>query len=200
MNFIGNNKKFILFIFIAVAGTLFLMQEKTYANDFYKKYTKKTNIEMQKFELSEDLKAVAYSYLQDKKLPKTYRNTMYDCLGFSIYNNDPSALLQETLNECELDYTKKNGQAIYYNQAWLMRDVSKWDGSYILLERIIKKHIKEKASYKMKKVSFTMNFEDKRPHMFVSIDYKAANLGGRMYDKTMSVRVDAKTKELYDLK
>ena len=81
-----------------------------------------------------------------------------------------------------------------------MRDFSKWDGSYILLERIIKKHIKEKASYTMRNMSYKMVFEDKRPHMFVSITYTAANLGGRIYERTMSVKVDAKTKELFDLK
>ena len=125
---------------------------------------------------------------------------MYDCLGYSIYNSSPEATVQDSLLACEQDYVQENAKATYFNQAWLMRDFSRWDGSYVLLERIIKKHIKEKSSYTMKNVSYSMHFEDERPHMFVSIDYRAANLGGRISDRTMSVKVDAKTKELYELK
>lgn len=200
MNFLLNNKKSLVFIFISIVGILFLMQEKTYDNDLYKEYTKKTNKEMQKFELSEELKAIAYSYTQDQNLPEDYRNTMYDCLGYSIYNTQDDTFLETTLKECKEDYHSKNGQANYYNHAWLMRDFSRWDGSYLLLEHIIKKHIKEKASYTMTKVTHKMFFDDERPHMFVSIEYRAANLGGRISDREMSVRVDAKTKELYNLR
>ena len=200
MNFLLNNKKSLFIIFIAIVGMFFLMQEKQYDNNLYKQYLNKTNIQMQKFELSEELKGIAYSYVQDKNMSENYKNTMYDCLGYSIYNNDSNKTLQDSLHSCQVDYVQKDAKALYYNQAWLMRDFSKWDGSYILLERIIKKHVKEKASYTMTSISHSMHFEDQRPHMFVSIEYRAANLGGRISDRTMSIKVDAKTKELYDLK
>ena len=200
MNFLQNNKRFLFFILLALLGTFFLMQEKQYDNDFYKEYIHNTNKEMQKFEFREQLKGIAYSYTQEHTISQSYKNTFYDCLGYFIYNNKPDTTLGTTLELCKNDYLNKGVSALYYNQAWLMRDFSKWDGSYILLERIIKKHIKEKASYTMHNISYTMVFEDKRPHMFVSIDYTAANLGGRIYERTMSVKVDAKTKELFDLK
>ncbi|MDQ7044691.1 MAG: hypothetical protein Q9M32_02070 [Sulfurimonas sp.] len=200
MNFLLSNKKSVILILIAILGTVFLMQEKQYDNDFYKSYLDKKNKEMQDFDLSEKLIAIAYSYSQDNNLSKIYRNTMYDCLGSSIYKGKENSLLSSTLQACKEDYINLDKKAIYYNQAWLMRDFSQWDGSYILLERIIKKHIKAKESYKMRSVSHKMVFEDKRPHMYVQIDYTAANLGGRMYEKSMSIKVDAKTKELYDLR
>ena len=52
----------------------------------------------------------------------------------------------------------------------------------------------------MIKTTHTMHFTEERPHMFVSINFRAANLGGYMLDRTMSGKVDAKTKELYDVK
>lgn len=200
MNILRENKKFIFFILLAIIGTVFLMQEKTYENDFYKIYSSKTNKKMQEFELSEQLRGIAYSYAQDNNIAPTYKNTMYDCLGYTIYNSPKNSTLNDSLKTCKNDYTQQNAKAEYYNHAWLMRDFSRWDGSYILLESIIKKHIKEKSSYKMLNVSHAMFFDAQRPHMFVSIDYKAANLGGRIYERTMSVKVDAKTKELFDLK
>jgi hypothetical protein len=200
MNFLLANKKSIFFILLAIIGTIVLMQEKYYANDLYKKYLTQTNLEMQEFDFNEKLKGIAYSYAQDNNISDTYKNTLYDCLGYAIYNTDSSQHIKDTLAECKKDYITQNAKAIYYNQAWLMRDFSKWDGSYILLERIIKKHVKEKASYKMTRISHAMFFEDKRPYMFVSIEYRAANLGGRISDREMSVKVDAKTKELFDLR
>jgi len=199
MNFLLDNKKSIFIILIGIIGIFFLMQEKQYDNNFYQQYLDKTNTQMQKFELSEQLQGIAYSFVQDQNISQTYKNTMYDCIGYAIYNNNPQNTLEDSLHSCKEDYIQKGATALYYNQAWLMRDFSRWDGSYVLLERIIKKHIKEKASYTMIKTSHSMHFNDERPHMFVSIDYKAANLGGRISERTMSVKVDAKTKELYDL-
>ncbi|MDF1874129.1 hypothetical protein JHD48_00115 [Sulfurimonas sp. SAG-AH-194-I05] len=155
---------------------------------------------MQVFERNEKIKDISYSFAQDNAISPKHRDVIYNCLGYLIYNAKEDASVQNSLTQCKNDYHSKDTSFTYYNQSWLMRDFSRWDGSYVPLERIIKKHIKEKRSYKFKKVNYKMMFDDTRPHMFVSIDFRAANLGGMMMDRTMSIKVDAQTKELFDLK
>ncbi len=170
---------------------------KTYSNNLYKEYTSKTNKEMQT--LGKELQGIAYSFAQDNKMIETYKNTMYDCIGYSIYNTDETASFNTTLQTCKNDYDKGKTM-IYFNHAWLVKDFSRWNASYLPLERIIQKHLKQAKSYEHLKTTHTMNFTDKRPHMFVSIDFRGANIDGYMLNRTMEVRVDARTKVLYDLK
>ena len=81
-----------------------------------------------------------------------------------------------------------------------MRGFNPWNGSYGPLQKIIQKTIKEPKSYEMLKTTYTMNFTDARPHMFVSIDFRGANINGYMLTRNISAKVDAKTKEIYDIK
>ena len=171
---------------------------KYYSNDFYKEYENKTNKEMQS--LYDELEGIAFSFVQDTKINEEYKATMHDCIGFLIYKNDENKLLKSTLEECNNDYKNKDSNIVYYNEAWLRKDFSHWNGSYLPLERIIQKHIKENKSYEHLKTTASIHFLDERPHMFVSIDFRAANMTGYMLNRTMEAKIDAKTKEVYDLK
>lgn len=192
------NKKQFIFIVLAILAYFFFTREKTYDNDEYKKYQTKTNKEMQ--DLKKELKGIAYSFSQDNKISDAYRDTMYDCFGYLIYKKEENGSFNDSMNICKKEYIIKNEQAIYYNEAWLREEFSHWNGTYIPLERIIQKHLKESKSYEHLKTTTTMYFTDERPHMFVSINFRGANINGYILDRTMEVKVDAKTKELYDLK
>jgi len=197
MNTIRENKKLFIFIAFTIMIIVYINLPKTYNNDLYKEYTSKTNKEMQS--LGKELLGIAYSFAQDTKMLETSKSAMYDCIGSTIYNADENASFQSTLQICKNDYDN-NKSSSYFNHAWLVKDFSHWNGSYLPLERIIQKHLKESKSYEHLKTTHTMHFTDTRPHMFVSIDFRGANIGGYMLDRTMEVKVDAKTKELYDLK
>lgn len=194
---IRENKILYSIIALVILLIVVINLPKTYSNDLYKEYTAKTNKEMKS--LGKELQGIAYSFTQDKKVLDTYKNTMYDCIGYTIYNTDEEASFNTSLQTCKNDYDQGRTE-IYFNHVWLVQDFSHWNGSYLPLERIIQKGIKEPKSYEHLKTTHTMHFEDERPHMFVSIDFRAANIGGYMLNRTMSVKVDAKTKELYDLK
>ena len=198
MKIIMENKKQFIFIVLAILAYFFFTREKIYDNDEYKKYQTKTNKEMQ--DLKKELKGIAYSFSQDNKISDAYKDTMYDCFGYLIYNKEENGSFNDSMNICKKEYIIKNEQAIYYNEAWLREEFSHWNGTYIPLERIIQKHLKERKSYEHLKTTTTMHFTDERPHMFVSINFRGANIHGYILDRTMEVKVDAKTKELYDLK
>lgn len=193
MKLIRENKKLFLIITLLIAYIAFLRMPTYYSDNFYKDFTNKTNKELQAF--GPDLKGIAQSFANTNKISKNNIDAVYDCLGSLIYTKNPDELFQNTLQTCKNDYTLP-----HYNESWLRKEFSRWNGSYLPLERVIQKHIKENKSYEHLKTSSHMNLEDKRPHMFVSIDFRAANIHGYMLDRTMEVKVDAKTKEMYDLK
>ena len=195
---IRENKILYSIIALVILFIIVVNLPKIYSDDLYKEYTIKTNKEMQT--LGKELQGIAYSFTQDKKIPESYKETMYDCLGFSIYNAPKNSVFSSSLEKCQNEYVSLDGKAIYYNVSWLNQEFSHWTGSYLPLERIIQKHLKESKSYEHLKTTHTMHFEDERPHMFVSIDFRGANIAGYMLDRTMEVKVDAKTKELFDLK
>ncbi len=197
MKLIRENKKLFLSIGAFIAYITFLAIPTYYSDSFYKNYLSKTNKELQDF--GSDLKGMAQSFSNDNNIQKEYLNTMYDCLGSLIYTRKADALFKITLQICKDDYLE-NKKLTYYNQSWLRKEFSHWNGSYLPLQKIIQKYIKEAKSYEHLKTTHTMNFTDKRPHMFVSIDFRGANIDGYMLNRTMEVKVDAKTKEMYDLK
>ena len=163
----------------------------------FEDYQNNTLTQMQKF--NSTLKRITDSYVNRNDIDETYAGTFYDCVGGLIYTQTSTDLFHEVLEECKSDYTQKK-DLVYYNNSWLMRDFNKFNNSYMPLEKRIKKTVKDNKSYNMIKTTHTMHFTEERPHMFVSIDFRAANLGGYMLDRTMSGKVDAKTKELYDVK
>lgn len=197
MKLIRENKKLFMSLGALVAYISFLWMPIYYSNDFYKDYTKKTNKQLQNF--GSDVQGIAQSFSNTHNIKKEYIDTMYDCLGSLIYTQKPESLFETTLKICKDDYEQKKNLT-YYNESWLRKDFSRWNGTYRPLEKIIQKYIKEAKSYEHIKTTSTMNLKDKRPHMFVSIDFRAANIDGYMLSRTMQAKVDAKTKEIYDLK
>lgn len=197
MEFIREHKKLIIVLSSLIAYITFLAMPTYYSDTYYKEFSNKTNKEVQEFGIH--LKGIAQSFSNDKGINEAYIDTMYDCLGSLIYTQEPDAKFQTTLHTCKSDYDAKSN-ITYYNESWLKKELSPWNGSYLPLQKIIQKHIKEPKSYNHLKTTTTMHFSDARPHMFVSIDFRAANIGGYMLDRTMEVKVDAKTKEMYDLK
>ena len=163
----------------------------------YEDYQNHSLKEMQK--LNDTLKRITASYAKNNAIDETYQQTLYDCAGNFIYTKDENLKFSEIMQECKDDYTQKRENS-YINQSWIMKDFNKWSNAYVPLEKIIKKTIKEPKSYQMLKTSYEMKFSDARPHMFVSIDFKGANIQGYMLTRNMSAKVDVKTKEIYDIK
>lgn len=197
MKLIRENKKLFMIIASITAYITFLAMPKYYSDDYYEQYSDKTNKELQAN--GSDLRGIAQSFSNTHNIIEKDINIIYDCLGSLIYTKKSDAPFKETLQICKDEY-KANTNAIYYNESWLRKEFSPWNGSYLPLEKIIQKYTKEAKSYQHLKTSSQMNITDKRPHMFVSIDFRAANIDGYMLDRTMEAKVDAKTKELYDIK
>lgn len=189
-----------IFILVPILVILLLVYIK-YREIPYEDYQNHTLIEMQKemLKLNNDLERVTSSYANKNDIDDTYKKNLYDCVGNLIYTEPSDLKFIDVLSKCKDDYNK-NLNLTYFNQYWLMRDFNRYNGSYIPLEKIIKKTIKEVETYKMIKTTFKMRFNDERPHMFVSIDFRAANIQGYMLNRNMSAKVDAKTKEIYDIK
>jgi len=172
---------------------------------FYIKYKEIPYEDYQNFSLKEmqnitdKLQRITNSYANNHAIDETYQNTLYDCAGNLIYTKSPEMKFSDVMTQCKNDY-ESNSQTVYFNQAWLMKDFNRYSNGYSPLEKIIHKTIKEPKSYEMLKTSYEMRFSDPRPHMFVSIDFKGANIQGYMLTRNMSAKVDAKTKEIYDLK
>ena len=163
----------------------------------YQDYQDKTVQEMQKF--NKKLENITTSFTNAHDIEESYQKTFYDCAGGLIYAKDANSKFSTVLDECNEDYKNKSDKT-YFNQSSLMRGFNPWNGSYGPLQKIIQKTIKEPKSYEMLKTTYTMNFTDARPHMFVSIDFRGANINGYMLTRNISAKVDAKTKEIYDIK
>ena len=163
----------------------------------YEDYQNLTLKDMQKF--NSKLKKITSSYANKNEISDTYKNTLYNCAGSLIYTKIQSLKFSEIMTECKNDYNK-GLNIVYFNQAWLMKDFNRYSGSYSPLEKIIKKTIKEPKSYEMINTTYEMRFSDERPHMFISIDFKGANIQGYMLTRNMTAKIDAKTKKIYDIK
>lgn len=163
----------------------------------YQDYQNFTLTEMHKFD--DKLEKITASYSSAKNIDEKYEQTLYDCVGSLVYTKDANLKFSTILDECNEDYQSKSNK-VYFNQSWLMQGFNPWNGSYGPLQKIIQKTIKEPKSYEMLKTTYEMNFTDKRPHMFVSVDFKGANIQGYMLNRNISAKVDAKTKEIYDIK
>ena len=163
----------------------------------YQDYQEHSLQEIKKFNTK--LQKITNSYANANNIEKAYQQTFYDCVGGLVYTNDEKLAFNTVLSECNEDYIQKAGKT-YFNQSWLMQGFNPWNGSYGPLQKIIQKTIKEPKSYEMLKTTHSMHFDDPRPHMFVSIDFKGANIQGYMLTRNISAKVDAKTKEIYDIK
>ena len=169
------------------------------SNKLYQKYEDKTNQEMR--DSTTSLKEIAYSFVEDNNISDSYKDTMYDCLGYFVYSKDPNLKLKEMMQWCKNDYIQKDGKAIYYNEAWLLEDFSRWDGSYRPLEQVIKNSMNDESSYEHIKTTYRMVFfGTKRPYMAVSTLFSGKNAFGGTVKQTVSAKVDAKTKEIFEIK
>jgi len=185
-----------LFIFVPIFIIIFVTYLR-YREIPFEEYQNKTLLEMQSH--NDILERISKSYIKRNNIDTNYLKLFYDCVGEKIYLQNKDNLFETVLNECKNDYDSK-AQHSYHNISWLMKDFNKYDGSYSPLQKIIQKTIKDPKTYEMLKTSYELRLEDERPHMFVSIDFKALNLYGMLLTRNMSARVDAKTKEIYDLK
>ena len=185
-----------IFILLPILIILFVTYLK-YKEIPYEDYQNTTLSDMQK--IDKKLKGIVSSYAKQNNIDDAYIPTLYDCAGNHVYTKESTLQLKDVMQECKKDY-ESGGKSVYYNQSWLMQGFNPYDGSYGPLQKIIQKTLKEPKSYQMLKTSYEMKFEDERPHMFVSIDFKGANIQGYMLTRNMSAKVDAKTKEIYDLK
>ncbi|MDB2562524.1 hypothetical protein N9X61_02855 [Sulfurimonas sp.] len=163
----------------------------------YEDYQNHSLKDMQKF--NDKLEKISASFASKNNIQETYEKKLYNCVGEFIYTKNEDLTFKDVLTECKDDYLA-NKEITYYNQSWLMKDFNKYSGSYLPLQKIIQKTIKESKSFEMLKTTYEMKFSDSRPHMFVSIDFKGANIHGYILTRNMSAKVDAKTKEIYDLK
>ena len=181
----------ILPIFIILIVTYIKYKEVPFED--YQNYSL---LEMQKF--NDKLEKITLSYANKQGIDSTYQKKLYDCVGDLIYTKSSDLMLTDVFSECKNDYDTAK-ETIYYNQSWLMKDFNKYSGSYSPLQKIIQKTLKEPKSFEMLKTTYEMRLSDARPHMFVSIDFKGANIQGYMLTRNISAKVDAKTKEIYDI-
>ena len=185
-----------LFILVPLLIILFVtyLRFKEIPYDDYKALTLQ---EMQ--EHNDKLERITKSFATNNNIPKEYEKKLYDCAGDYIYTKDAAHTFETVMQECKNEY-KSGEELTHYNQSWLMKDFNKYDGNYGPLQKIIQKTIKDPKTYQMLETRYELHFDDARPHMFVSIDFKALNMYGYMLTRNMSARVDARTKEIYDLK
>lgn len=128
------------FIVLVIVGAIFSDGDSnpstSKSTKLYQEYEDKTNQQIKESTIS--LKDIAYSFVEDNNMSDSYKDTMYDCLGYFVYSKDPNLKLKKMMQWCKNDYIQKEGKAVYYNEAWLLEDFSKWDGSYRPLEQVIK--------------------------------------------------------------
>lgn len=167
---------------------------------YHKEFENKTLTEIRKEPIG-TLKKVAFSFSEENNISQDYHNTMYDCLAYYTYNKSQELTVGTMLDWCKADYINKDKKAIYYNEEFLLEDFHPWDGSYIPLEKMIKQGMNDESSYEHIKTTYRMEFfGTKRPHMVVNTIFSGKNAFGGVVKQGVSINVDAKTKELYDLK
>lgn len=173
--------------------------KKVESEIYYKKYENTTLKDIRE-KTNGTLKKIAFSFAKENNISEDYYNTMYDCLAYNTYNKSQDLTVNTMLGWCNNDYINKDKKAVYYNSEWLLEDFSSWDGSYRPLEKIIKANMNDTSSYDHIKTTYRMVFfGTKRPYMFVTTKFSGKNAFGGVVKQDVSVKVDAKTKELFDL-
>lgn len=149
------------------------------------------------------IKKIAFAFAEENNISKSYHNTMYDCLADNIYSKSKDFNVSKMLEWCYDDYKQpiKGKKYTYFNQEILLEDFSPWDGAYRPLEKLIKDNMNDPSSYDHTKTMYRFVFYGaKRPHMLVTTEYRGKNAYGAIVKGYNSVKVDAKTKELFDIK
>ncbi|MGD9623889.1 MAG: hypothetical protein AB7U51_04450 [Arcobacter sp.] len=149
------------------------------------------------------IEKLAENYVLQKNLDKSYNKKFYDCLGNLIWDKDESFTVGKMLDWCYDDYkqSKDHKMKDYYNTAWLLDDFSRWDGSYSPLEKLIKGNMHNDSSYEHVKTVYNLvYYGTKRPYMSVTTTFKGTNVFNAIITQTVNIKVDARTKEIFDIK
>jgi hypothetical protein len=184
-------------VVIIIIGIWAMPDSPTYDN--YKDTTLK---DAKRLKLTQ-LKDISSSYVESKEIPSSYNQKFYDCLGNLIYDKDETFTIEKMLGWCYEDYTlsSNNQMKEYYNTAELLANFNPFDGSYYPLENIIKNRLmKNPSSYEhIKTVRGFVYYGAERPHMFLSTQFRGTNDFGGIVTQRVYAKVDAVTKELYDM-
>lgn len=185
----------IICIFAFISGN----SEESKEN-YLEKNINKTNAEI-KNEQKGTIKKIAIEYAKTNNIEETYYNTMYDCLSDNVYTKSPDFKVQEMLVWCKNDYDNKNTKP-YYNKDWLFEDFSSLNGAYKPLENIIKDNMNDPSSYEHIKTAYNFVFYGDsvtRPYMQITTEYRGKNSFGALVKGENTVKIDAKTKEMFDI-
>ncbi len=191
-------KGFLLIALIAIVVISISNTEKSDEN-YLQDEANKTLAEL-KNEPKGTIRKVAMEFAKANGISENYYDTMYDCLAYYTYTKLDTFKVQKMLNWCKEDYDN-NRTKEYINIESLLEDFSPWDGSYRPLEQYIKSNMKDSSSYEHIKTTYRFVFSGvKKPYMQVTTQFKGKNAFGATVQETVSCKVDAKTKELYDIK
>ncbi len=149
------------------------------------------------------IKVLSTNFVKNNNLNPEYNQKFYNCLGQMIWGKDDSLKTSTLLDWCYSDYlnTPNNTMKQYYNTAELLSGFSAWDGSYKTLVESVKSIMKDSTSFEHVKTTYRfVYYGTDRPHMVIVMQYKGANSFGAKVLGTVSAKVDAITKELYDIK
>jgi len=158
--------------------------------------------EAKSFELYK-LENFAKRYVESKSIDASYNKKFYDCLGSLVWDKNESFTVGKMLDWCYDDYklSKEHKMKQYYNTAWLMKDFSFWNGSYKPLVELVKKAMHNSDSFEhIKTIPHFVYHGVKRPHVSIKMEYKGTNAFNAIVKGEVSIKVDALTKEIYDIK
>lgn len=132
-----------------------------------------------------------HSYINSKK--------MYDCLAYLTWTKSDEYTIGKMIGWCVEDF-KSGKNENYVNIAELMTDFSSYDGTYRPLERMIKEKMNDPSSYEHVETKYTHVFDGTdRPYMAVETTFRGNNIYGAKAINTVSAKVDATTKEIYNI-
>ena len=149
------------------------------------------------------IKVLSTNFVKNNNLNPEYNQKFYNCLGQMIWGKDDSLKTSTLLDWCYSDYlnTPNNTMKQYYNTAELLSGFSAWDGSYKTLVESVKSIMKDSTSFEHVKTTYRLVYYGiNRPHMVIVMQYRGTNSFGAKVLGTVSAKVDAVTKELYDIK
>lgn len=188
-----------ILIAIIISGIVLFSSEADYYND----YKERTLKEARSFQ-SSTIGNIAKEYIKVKNLPIKYEKDFSNCLGQLVHEKLDTFTIDKMLNWCYDDYknSPNNQMKTYYNTASLIEDFSIYDGSYRPLEDIVKKSMKNNDSYEHVETLYSFVYSGKNitPHMNIKMTFKGTNSFGAIVPTTITAKVNAVTKKIYDIK
>lgn len=124
---------------------------------------------------------------------------LYDCLSYYVWTKSDEYPVSKMIGWCIEDFNSTKNQE-YYNIAELMADFSAYDGAYTPLEIKIKANLNDPSSYEHIETKYGHILHgEARPHMDVETSFRNINGYGAKVINKVRAKVDAKTKEMYDI-